>query len=73
MTTFLNWINNNFQKGTTASIVMTIVAYSAAKGYIGAEEVTMIGALSTILFGASSYTWQITKLQAINANNNTQI
>ncbi len=62
ITKILNWINW-VKKGAVASIVMTIVAYCAAKNYIGAEEVTLLGWLCTIIFGAASYEWQIKVLK----------
>jgi len=55
---------NKVKKWAVASIIMTIVAYLAAKWKLGAEEVTMIGSLCTIIFGAASYEGQLSAMKA---------
>lgn len=43
------------KKGAIASIIMTVVAYLAAKAIIGDLEVVLIGGLTAIIFGGASY------------------
>ncbi len=43
------------KKSAIAAIIMTVVAYLGAKEILGELEVTTIGAIITILFGAGSY------------------
>lgn len=43
------------KKSAIAAIIMTIVAYLAAKAIIGDLEVVLIGGLVTIIFGGASY------------------
>lgn len=43
------------KKGAIASIIMTVVAYLAVKGFLGEAEVVLIGGLTTIIFGGASY------------------
>jgi len=43
------------KKSVIASIIMTVIAYLATKGLLGDAEVTLIGALTTIIFGTASY------------------
>ncbi len=43
------------KKSVIASIIMTAVAYLATKGFLGEAEVTLLGALTTIIFGATAY------------------
>lgn len=50
------------KKSIIASVIMTIVAYLWAKGYLGADETTVLWTLVTIIFGTASYqTGQIYK------------
>lgn len=60
--TFLQW-----KKSALAAIIMTIIAYCAAKGYLGTEEVTMVGAITTIVFGSASYETKIMNMKSSQA------
>ena len=55
------------KKSAIAAIIMTVIAYLAAKGYLGAEEVTMIGAITTIIFGTASYETKIMNIKSSQA------
>ena len=54
------------KKGMIASIIGTVSAYCAVKGYIGQEEVLLIGSLSTIFFGTASYATRAMNASTIN-------
>lgn len=42
------------KKGMIASILGAIMSYLAVKGYLGEQEIILIGALQTAIFGATS-------------------
>ena len=64
MINLLNRLNEHVKKWALAAIIMTIVAYLAAKWYLGSEEVTLLGSLCTIIFGAAAYEWTIKSLKS---------
>lgn len=49
----LTWLSG--KKSTIASAIGLIIAYLAAKAYIGQEEVILFGGLNVIFFGTASY------------------
>lgn len=52
----LNWLSG--KKSVLASIIMTVIAYLAAKEILGELEVGLIGSLTAIIFGGASYATQ---------------
>ena len=43
------------KKSTIASLLGTLLAYFATKGWLGSDEILLIGSLSAIFFGTASY------------------
>jgi len=43
------------KKSTTASVIVTVCGYLAARGVLGENEMLLVGGLVTIIFGGASY------------------